>query len=55
MNKEEYIKLHTILSKIRYELEMELLEVSDFELIQDIRKQIAAIDEVMKIFIVECE
>lgn len=55
MNKEDYIQLHTILAKLKYELEIELLEVTSKEYMEELRKQIMAIDEVMKIFIVECE
>lgn len=54
MNKEEYVQLHTLLAKLKYELEIEMLEVTS-DYIKELRKQIDAIDEVMKIFIVECE
>lgn len=55
MTKEEYIQLHTLLAKIKYELEIEMLEVTNEAYIEELRKQIDALDEVMKIFIVECE
>ena len=54
MNKEEYIQLHTLLAKLKYELGIEILEAIT-EYAKELRKQIDAIDEVMKIFIVECE
>lgn len=54
MSKEDYIQLHTILAKIKYELEIEILEATN-EYAKELRKQLGAIDEVMKIFIVECE
>ena len=55
MNKEEYIQLHTLLAKLKYELNIELLNVTNNEYLEELRKQIDAIDEVMKIFIVECD
>lgn len=53
MNKEDYIQLHTILANLKYELEIEILNVANEKYIAELRKQIDAIDEVMKIFIVE--
>ena len=55
MNKEEYVQLHKILAKLKYELEIQMLEVDDFDYIKELKKQSKAIDEVMKIFIVDCE
>lgn len=55
MNKEEYIQFHNMLAKLKYELETEMMEAHDVEYIRELRKQIDAIDEVMKIFIFECE
>lgn len=54
MDKDEYVELHTSLAKMKYELEIMILEASDNNYITELRKQIDAIDEVMKIFIVEC-
>ena len=54
MNKEDYVHLHTLLAKLRYELEIELLEVND-TYINELKKQIEAINTVMEIFIVEGE
>lgn len=54
MNKEDYVHLHTLLAKLRYELEMELLEVND-NYINELKKQIEAINTVMEIFIVDSE
>ena len=55
MKKEEYIQLHTLLAKLKYELEIEILDGATKDYLEELRKQIDAIDEVMKIFIVECE
>ena len=55
MNKEEYIQLHTLLAKLKYELEIELLESANKEYLEELRGHINAIDDVMKIFIVECD
>jgi len=54
MNKEDYVHLHTLLAKLRYELEMELLEVND-NYINELKKQIEAVNTVMEIFVVEGE
>lgn len=55
MSKEDYVQLHTLLAKIKYELEVALLNEADFDYIAKMKKQIEAIDEVASIFIVECE
>lgn len=55
MNKEEYVQLHTLLAKLKYELEIEILNISNKEYVEELRGNINAIDDVMKIFIVECE
>lgn len=55
MNKEDYVQLHTILAKLKFELQMNLMEISDIDYLRELRTQIDAIDEVMKIFVVECE
>lgn len=54
MNKEDYVHLHTLLAKLRYELEMELLEVND-NYINKLKKQIEAINTVMEIFVFDSE
>lgn len=54
MNKKDYVLLHSLLAKLKYELQIELLEVHQ-DYIDEVKKQIEAVDEVMKIFIVECE
>lgn len=55
MNKEDYVQLHTLLAKMKFELEVKLLKEADFDYIEKMNKQLKAIDEVAKIFIVECE
>lgn len=55
MNKEDYVQLHTLLAKMKFELEVDMLENSDLEFIVETKKQIKAIEEVANIFIVECE
>ena len=54
MNKEEYAKLHYLLAKLKYELEIEILEATE-EYATEIRGHIEAIDNVMKVFIMECD
>ena len=53
MSKEDYVQLHTLLAKMKFELEVDLLHEADFDYIEKINKQIKAIDEVANIFIVE--
>lgn len=55
MNKEEYVQLHTLLAKLKFELQMDLVQMSEINYLQILRTQIDAIDEVMKIFVMECE
>lgn len=54
MNKKDYVLLHTLLAKLKYELEMELLKAIEKYAIE-MKENIKAIDEIMKIFIVECD
>ena len=53
MSKEDYVQLHTLLAKIKFELEVDLIHEADFDYIEKMKKQLEAIDEVAKIFIVE--
>lgn len=54
MSKEDYVSLHTLLAKLKYELEIELLESTE-EYANEIRGHIEAINDVMKVFIMECD
>ena len=56
MNKNEYADLHYLLAKLKYELEIILLESdANSKYAKQVRTQIGEIDDIMKIFIVECE
>lgn len=56
MNKNEYANLHYLLAKLKYELEMVLMEIdANSKYAKQVRTQIEEIDDIMKIFIVECE
>ena len=50
MNKKDYVLLHTLLAKLKYELEMELLKAIEKYAIE-MKENIKAIDEIMKIFV----
>ena len=53
MNKKDYAMLHYLLAKLKYELQIEVFEGATEKYLEEIKKQLEAIDEVMKIFIVE--
>lgn len=56
MNKEDYAKLHYLLAKLKYELSITMFECnSDSKYAKQLKRQIEEIDDIMKIFIVECE
>lgn len=55
MNKEDYAQLHYLLAKLKYELLMDCYECdSASDYVKQLEKQVEAIDEIMKVFIVEC-
>lgn len=54
MNKQDYAELHYLLAKLKYELEIILLESdANSKYARQIRTQIGEIDDIMKIFIIE--
>ncbi len=55
MNKEEYAKLHYLLAKLKYELEVDFCSATNQEHAIEIKGHIEAIDDVMKVFIIECD
>ena len=55
MSKEDYVKLHTILAKLKYELEIIKCETNNQEYIEEIEKHIKSIDDLMSVFIMECD
>ena len=55
MKKVDYAYLHYLLAKLKYEVQINMCETEDEEYLKLLRKQSDAIDDVMKIFIVECE
>lgn len=55
MNKEDYAKLHYLLAKLKYELEVDLCSVTNQEYATEIKGHIEAIDDVMKVFVMECD
>ena len=55
MNKEEYMQFHALLAKLKYELEIAKIDGATNEYLEELTKQIEAIDEVMRIFVVECD
>lgn len=55
MNKEEYMQFYALLAKLKYELEIAKTSGVTNECLEELKKQIEAIDEVMRIFFVECD
>ena len=56
MNKEEYAMLHYLLAKLRYELEISLMECDcNSKYAKQLRNQIEKLNEVSKIFIIDNE
>lgn len=55
MNKKDYSELHRLLAILKYELEIMMLETDNKKYREQLKGQITAIDNIMKIFIVECE
>ena len=55
MNKKDYSELHRLLALLKYELEVELLGIDNKDYRDEIRSHINAIDDIMRVFIVECE
>jgi hypothetical protein len=56
MNKNEYADLHYLLAKLKYELSITMLECDvNSKYAKQLKRQIEEIDDIMKIFIVECE
>ena len=55
MSKEEYVQLHTILAKLKYIIEKAIVNECDYECTKKLLEQSKAIDEVMKIFTMECD
>lgn len=51
MNKKDYVLLHTLLAKLKYELEVDLCSVNNESHVTEIRGHIEAIDDIMKIFV----
>lgn len=52
MDKDDYVELHTLLAKLRFELEIAMLEATE-EYMVELQKEIEAVNKVMQIFIVE--
>lgn len=56
MNKQEYADFHYLLAKLKYELQIVLLECdANSKYAKQVRTQIGEIDDIMKIFIIENE
>ena len=55
MNKEDYVQLHTVLAKLKYELEIIKWETNNQEYIEEIEKHIKSIDDLMTVFMLECD
>lgn len=55
MNKEDYAQLHYLLSKLRYELEICFCKSNNKKHADKIRGHITAIEDIMKVFIMECD
>ena len=53
MNKHEYVELHRLLAKLRYLLAIAICETNDEELIKEYQGNIKAIEDIMKVFIME--
>lgn len=56
MNKRDYSEFHRLLAILKYELQMDLYDTdasSDYA--KDLRKWLEEIEDIMKIFVVECE
>lgn len=53
MKKEEYVELHKLLAKLKYEIGITLCEVTNEELINEYQEFLKAINKVMEIFIIE--
>lgn len=55
MNRKDYSELHRLLAILKYELEIMTLETDNKKYREQLKGQITAIDNIMKIFIVECD
>lgn len=53
MNKNEYVELHRLLAKLKFELSISICETSDNKLIKEYRDDIEAIDKIMQVFIID--
>lgn len=53
MKKHEYIELHRLLAKLKYELVIEMCEMCDKESIKEYQENIKAIDNIMQVFILD--
>lgn len=55
MNKKDYSELHRLLAILKYELQIEIFETDNKKYREQLKGQISSIDNVMKIFIIECD
>ena len=55
MNKKDYSELHRLLAILKYELEIAKIETDNRKYQDQLKQQISSIDNIMKIFIVECD
>lgn len=53
MNKNEYVELHRLLAKLKFEIAKQLLETNVDERIMEYKKLQAAIDKIMLVMIID--